>query len=69
MKMDKQELEAFLNCDLDKIRVVEISDGEITLEIDETDKAFTLYLNHKLNEAQGFPKSFIIKRHPHPYEG
>jgi len=50
----------FLKCDLNSVRVVEVTDGEITLEFDGD--GVTLYLNHILNEDQGFPESFTIKR-------
>lgn len=56
----KENIKNFLKCDLDKLRVAEITDGEITLEFDG--EAVTLYLNHELNEDQGFPKSFKITK-------
>lgn len=58
--MNKRELEDFLNTRLDELKVVEVTDGEITIEYLSwpKPKLLTLYLNHKLNEEQGLPKSF-----------
>jgi len=57
--MNKTTIENFLKCDLRKVKVIEVTDGEITLEFDH--ESITLYLNHELNEAEGFPESFTVK--------
>ena len=53
------EIREFLNSDLDAVKVVEVTDGEITLRFGKK-KMVALYLNHKLNESIGWPKSFKI---------
>lgn len=61
VKLETWKVHEFLKTDVNKLKVVEISDGEITLETEEG-YVITLYLNHKLNETQGFPRSFLIRR-------
>jgi len=58
--MEKEELEKLLKADLNKVRVIAISDGEITLELGTT--YYTLYLDQNLNEDLGWPKDFYIQK-------
>lgn len=54
------QVKKFLRTPLEKMNVIEISDGEIVIEAQGN---FTvLYLNHELNEYLGFPKTFKIER-------
>jgi len=59
-KRRMENIEKFLKCELRTVRVIEVTDGEITLEFE--DGTITLYLNHALNEGEGFPESFSVKR-------
>jgi len=62
--MRKIEVEEFLNTPIEELKVVEITDGEITLEYPywPNSKFITLYLNHELNEDQGLPKEFSKRK-------
>lgn len=56
----KTEAFYFLTSNIETMKVIEITDGEITLKSDAG--VITLYLNHELNESQKFPKSFLKTR-------
>lgn len=64
MKLRESDVIEFLDARIEEIEVVEITDGEITLQLlfYPNPKLITLYLNHDLNEGQGLPKEFNIKR-------
>lgn len=52
----RAEPKMFLSYPLKDMELLEISDGEITIKAGKV--VATLYLDHELNEGQGFPKSF-----------
>ena len=53
-----KRIEDFLACEPSELKVVSITDGEITLSL--KGQMVDLYLDHELNTAQGFPDSFKI---------
>jgi len=62
--MKQSQVEEFLNTPIEELKVVEISDGEVTLEYPSwpNSKFITLYFNHELNEDQGLPKEFSKRK-------
>ena len=75
--MNDKIVKGFLASSLKGLRVVNITDGEITLEylsyvrycsrdssvnMELEPRFITLYLNHELNENQGLPKEFSLEK-------